>query len=203
MTAPHPSGPAVTVRPVRPAEHRATGELVVAAYDAIGWISDGYRRELLDTAARVDAHSSVLVAVPTVAAAATGPLGTVTIVDAASTHFEHAGHGDGGFRALAVAPVAQARGIAGRLLDDVVASARTAGWRRITISTMAWMHGAQRLYARRGFVRRPDLDVRYPSGVGLAYSLDLVPDAAAAFPAPGPVPGQPPWHADVHMPPCG
>jgi poly-gamma-glutamate capsule biosynthesis protein CapA/YwtB (metallophosphatase superfamily) len=38
---------------------------------------------------------------------------------------------------------------------------------RLVIISMHWMTRAHRLYERRyGFVRRPDLDVRFPSGVG-------------------------------------
>jgi len=175
------------VRPVRPAEHDAVGRLTVAAYDAVGRVSDEYRQALTAVADRLDQDTHVLVAVEhdTV-------MGSVTVVGGCSPHFEHRGHGDGGFRMLAVAPHAQGRGVAGRLLDAVLEHAQGHGWRRITITTMSWMQRAHRLYEAAGFARRPDLDVRFASGIGVCYALDLTADAAAHFPPPGPVPDEPP-----------
>ncbi len=182
----------VAVRPVEPAEHAAVGAVVLGAYDEVGRMSPSYRRELADTAARVGEHSTVLVAVD-----AGEVLGTVTVVAACSDHFEHPGAGDGGFRALAVAPAAQGRGIGRALVRRALDDGARDGWRRATITTMEWMAGAQRLYEQLGFERRADLDVRFPTGVGYAYACDLVPDASAAFPAPGPVPPTPPWYEDA------
>lgn len=177
----------VAVREVRADEHTAVAALTVAAYDRVGRVSDEYRATLGDVAARQDPDTRVLVAV------ADGEvLGSVTVVGGCSQHFEHAGHGDGGFRMLAVAPGVQGRGVGRALLGAALHHGRDAGWRRLVITTMAWMDGAQRLYESHGFTRRPDLDVRFRAGVGLAYQHDLVPDAAAAFPAPGPVPDEPP-----------
>lgn len=179
--------PAVTIRPCRAPEQELVGRLVVAAYDEVGRVSEEYRATLADVADRIGAGSDVLVAVDGDAV-----LGSVTVVAASSEHFEHGPHGDGGCRMLAVAPDAQGRGVGHALLDAVLDHARGEGWRRLVLTTMEWMHGAQRLYEQAGFVRRPDLDVRYASGVGLCYALDLVDDAAAHFPAPGPVPDEPP-----------
>lgn len=44
-----------------------------------------------------------------------------------------------------------------------------------------------------GFVRGPDLDVRFPGGAGLTFTCDLAADAGRHFPAAGPVPSEPPW----------
>jgi ribosomal protein S18 acetylase RimI-like enzyme len=183
-----------TIRPVRPEEHEAVGTLVLVAYDEVGAMSAGYRRQLADTAGRIGDGATVLVAVDATL------LGTVTLVTSGSPHFEHEGHGDGGIRMLAVAPAAQGRGVGTSLVEHVVEHGRQHGWRRIALTTMEWMHGARRLYERLGFDRRPDLDVRYPAGTGHAYTLDLIPDAAAWFPPPGPVPDEPPWYEDVERP---
>lgn len=177
----------IEVRPVRAHERDAVGKLTLAAYDAVGRVSDEYRTSLADVAGRQDDESVVLVAVED-----DRVLGSVTVVSACSDHFEHGSHGDGGFRMLAVDPAAQGRGVARALLAATVAHARDHGWRRLTITTMEWMHGAQAMYDRAGYVRRPDLDVRFGSGVGLGYQLDLAHDAADHFPAPGPVPDEPP-----------
>ncbi len=177
----------IEVRPVRDDEHRQVGDLVVAAYDAVGRVSDDYRQALRDVAGRQDEESTVLVAVEDGTV-----LGSVTVVSSCSAHFEHGRHGDGGFRMLAVAPEAQGRGVGQALLTATLQHARAAGWRRCAITTMTWMTTAQAMYERAGFTRRPDLDVRFASGVGLGYQVDLVDDAATHFPAPGPVPEEPP-----------
>lgn len=177
----------IGVREARPEDHEVVAALTLAAYDAVGRVSDEYRLTLTDVAGRQDTWTRVLVAVED-----DRVLGSVTVVGSSSQHFEHVGHGDGGFRMLAVAPVAQGRGVGRALLDAALSHARDAGWRRLVITTMAWMHGAQRLYEANGFTRRPDLDVRFRAGVGLAYQRDLSPDAEAAFPEPGPVPDEPP-----------
>lgn len=177
----------VEVRPVRPEEHEAVGDLTLAAYDQLGAVSTDYRERLRDVAARQDDHTRVLVAVED-----DHVLGSVTVVGAASEHFEHAGHGDGGFRMLAVAPSAQGRGVGQALLAAALGHARAHGWRRLVITTMAWMNTAQAMYEASGFVRRPDRDVRFSSGVGLCYALDLTDGAGDHFPAPGPVPDEPP-----------
>lgn len=184
----------IAVRPVEPDEHELVGALTVAAYDRLGDVSDSYRATLADVAARTGAGTNVLVAV--------GPdgsvLGTVTVVDAAGEHFEHAAHGDGGMRMLAVAPAAQGRGIGGLLVDAALDQARAAGWRRVVLSSLPWMPAAHRVYQARGFVRRPDLDVTFPSGTGLAFALDLVRGAADAFPPPGRIPDVPPAYDAPH-----
>lgn len=185
------------VRPVRAEEHAATGAAVLAAYDAVGRMSAGYRDELADTAARDGAGSTVLVAVDGSDLERPDVLGTITVVAGCSAHFEHPGAGDGGFRALAVVPGEQGRGVGRALVEAAIARGRDDGWRRLVITTMEWMHGAQRLYERMGFDRRADLDVRFPTGVGHAYALDLSPLAGAVFPAPGPVADEPPWYEDA------
>lgn len=104
---------------------------------------------------------------------------------------------DAGFRLLAVAPQARGRGVAGLLVQACIDAARAAGARRIGIYSMDFMDTALRLYERLGFDRRPDLDVEFPSGRGRALTIDLVDDAAAHFPPPGPPASPPPWYTDV------
>lgn len=177
----------IAVRPVTGADHAAVGRLTVAAYDAVGRVSDDYRDALRDVAGRQDPDTSVLVAVDDGQV-----VGSVTVVSACSVHFEHGDHGDGGFRMLAVDPAAQGRGVGRALLDAALDHARRKGWRRLAITTMEWMSGAHRMYEAAGFVRRPDLDVRFASGVGICYALDLTEDADEHFPPAGPVPDEPP-----------
>ena len=175
------------IRPVRPDEHAAVGRLTQDAYDAVGSVSAAYRAALADVAARIDHDTTVLVAID-----GGEVVGSVTVVGACSEHFEHGRHGDGGFRMLAVAPSAQGRGVGRSLLEAVLARARDRGWRRLAITTMPWMEAAHAMYEAAGFSRRPDLDVRFSTGVGLCYVADLTEDADEHFPPPGPVPDEPP-----------
>lgn len=176
----------IEVRPVREDEHEAVGALTLAAYDRVGTIGAAYRQDVRDVAGRLDDETTVLVAVD-----GGEVLGAVTVVSGCSRHFEHAGHGDGGFRMLAVAPEVQGRGVGSALVEATLDHARAAGWNRLVITSMEWMPTAHGMYARRGFVRRPDLDIRFSSGVGHVFALDLTPDAASLFPPPGPVPAEP------------
>lgn len=54
-------------------------------------------------------------------------------------------------RGLAVAPAAGGRGVGTRLVDAVVAQARTRGARKVTLRVLAPNAVARRLYARCGF----------------------------------------------------
>lgn len=185
----------LTVRPIRPDEHATVGALLVTAYDAVGPFSDRYRSFLEDPDQWVDGATAVWVA----ADEDDRPIGVVAFVLPGDEEFEggHPQAGDAGFRFLAVAPDAQGRGAGGALVDRCVAEARARSCHRIAIHSMSFMTAAHALYLARGFDRRPDLDVRFPSGIGYAFTLDLTPDAAVHFPPPGPVPDEPPWFEDA------
>ncbi len=180
----------VVVRPVRPLEHEAVGRLTVIAYDAVGRMTEEYRAKLWDTAIRVSSGAHVLVAVVDGRV-----LGSATYVD--GPLIENPAAGDAEFRMLAVDPVAQGRGVGEALVQACLERARARGRARVAIYSMAFMPAAHRLYARLGFVRRPDRDVVFPSGLGFALQRDLTPDAAARFAPPGPVPEHPPWYTDL------
>lgn len=180
------------IRPVRPGEHALAGEIVLAAYDAAGQIEGPYRETIRDTGARVAAGSQVWVAV-----ADDVLLGTVTFTDRDDPNFEDDGHGDCGFRMLGVAPDAQGRGVGRALVGACIDAAVGAGRDRLAIYSLEWMTAAHRLYGAMGFVRRPDRDVMFPAGVGMAFHRDLTARAVTRFPPPGPVPDAPPWYLDV------
>ena len=184
-----------TIRTMRPDDHARVGRLLVAAYDAVGRFDDRYRGFLGDPARWAAGCTEALVAVDD----ADQPIGCVGFVLPGDEEFEgiEPPAGDAGFRFLAVAPDAQGSGAGAALVDAVVDRARAHGCRRLAIHTMAFMTGAHRLYAAKGFVHRHDLDVVFPTGLGYAMTLDLVPDAPDHFAPPGPVPDEAPWFEDA------
>lgn len=180
-------------------EASAVGALTLAAYDRYGTITGRYRDFLADPSHRLDS-CEVLVATLTGPDGGTRLAGTVSYVVPGDREWEHTDPpaGDAGFRILAVAPEVEGQGIGTALVEACLDRARTQGRRRLLLTTMAWMTRAHVLYEQRfGFTHRPDLDRTFPSGVGFVYALDLTDDAAEHFPAPGPVPAEPPWFEDV------
>lgn len=153
----------VRIRPAREAELAAVGALTVDGYDSEGYLlrDDGTRDEgyaaWLGDAARRSQEAVVLVAADDDDAL----LGTVTWCPPGSRNREVAVHDhQGELRTLAVAPAARGRGVGGALVDRCLAEARSAGLSEVALSSLPMMTPAHRLYAARGFVRRPELDWR-------------------------------------------
>lgn len=195
---PRPDGAAptgrVVIRSLVPADADRVGALTLAGYDRYGRIDGPYRDHLGDPRRRIDRCTAVLVA------ELDGEVvGTVTFVLPGDEEWEGRAEpaGDAGFRMLAVDPRLEGRGVGRALVAACIDLARRHRRRRVVIVTMAWMDRAQRLYAGLGFVRRPDLDVRFPSGVGYVLTLDLTADADRHFPAPRAVPDPLPWFTEV------
>ena len=186
---------------MRAGEAADVGALTLAAYDRYGHITGRYRAFLGDPARRVGSCTALLVATWQPQPGAAPQLaGTVTYVTPGDPEWEHTvpPAGDAGFRILAVAPELEGHGVGTRLVAACIDRASDEGRRRLLLTSMSWMTRAHVLYEQRfGFVRRPDLDRTFPSGVGFVYALDLTADAAAHFPPPGPVPDDPPWFEDV------
>jgi ribosomal protein S18 acetylase RimI-like enzyme len=188
------------VRPMRRDEAARVGALTLAAYDRYGTIEGDYRAFLGDPLRRLDRCTALLVATVPGPGGDDEVVGTVTYVEPTDPEWEDRPqrHGDAGFRVLAVDPAHEGRGVGSALVDACFDLARSAGAHRMLITSMSWMERAHDLYVRRyGFVRRPDLDVRFPSGTGVILARDLTDDAAERFPAPGPTPPTPPWYEDV------
>jgi ribosomal protein S18 acetylase RimI-like enzyme len=163
----------LTVRPVRPDEHAALGELTVAAYRAVPGetISPGYEDTLRDVAARSD-ESDVLVAVD----GAGTVLGGITYVRGTGRYAEFEGEDEAGIRMLAVSPAAQRGGVGRRLVQECVDRAAAAGKARIVLHTTEAMLAAQSLYGSFGFERAPERDLMAPPSLRLiAYVLELTP----------------------------
>jgi len=148
------------------------GEIVVAAYDAVGALEgdDEYVPELRDVARR--AREAVVFAALDEAGGA--PLGCVTYVPGPDNAWaEHLGDGEASIRMLAVDPAAQGRGVGTALMEACLKRARAEGRRAIFLHSLPVMTGAQRIYDRLGFRRAPERDWVFPDFLLLGFVLDL------------------------------
>ena len=163
----------VTVRPAHVDELSEVGDLTVAAYDADGHLvpDDPYVARLRDTASRAreaELYVATLVDLPDRLA------GTVTFCPEGSAWREIAGPGEGEFRMLGVAPEARRRGVAEALVITCLERSRELGYTAVVLSSLPEQRAAQRIYARLGFRRTPDLDWSPMPDVDLlAFRLDL------------------------------
>jgi GNAT superfamily N-acetyltransferase len=161
----------VEIRPPRPEEYAAAGEVTVRAYEADGHLADdvGYDAMLRDVSRRVE-KAEVLVAVD----GAGEVVGTVTVVHPGSEYAEVSRSGELEFRMLAVAPSARGRGVGEALIKAVFDRARALGLRRVVLSSVDRMHSAHRLYERLGFTRLAERDWRpFPHISLIAYQIDF------------------------------
>jgi ribosomal protein S18 acetylase RimI-like enzyme len=159
------------VRPARPEDFDAIARLSVAAYRADGQITDEseYAKTLADVSTRAEA-GELLVAVTEGAV-----VGSVLFVLPGSPYAELSRPGEAEFRMLAVDPAAQRRGVGEALARACLDRAAELGCRAVVISTRDFATAAQRLYARLGFVRAPELDWSPAPGIDLlGLRLDLI-----------------------------
>jgi ribosomal protein S18 acetylase RimI-like enzyme len=174
-----------TIRPARPAEFAALGEVTAQAYLADGLLdfadADPYLDKLRNVRSRAE-HTEVLAAV---ADADCEVLGGVAFVAPGSPYADVAGPGEGEFRMLAVAPAARRRGVAEALVRACLDRARERGLERLLLSTHPKMLTAHRLYARLGFVRVPGRDWAPVPGATL-WVFAAGPDGGPPGTAPGP-----------------
>lgn len=146
------------MRPARPEEYAAAGDVTVRAYLAGGFVSPGssYVDRLRDAAARA-AAGVLLVAVDEATGDVVGTAALFTS-DAGPDWAEHAGPGEAVLRMLAVAPEARRRGVGRLLTVAAVEEARDRGCRRLLLSTQHAMTAAHALYESLGFRRAPERD---------------------------------------------
>ena len=164
---PVPAG--ITIREAAEPELVAAGEAVRAAYAADGHAAGPYLDVVADAWARAR-DAEVAVAVDD----AGQVVGSVTFALPGSPWAEVSRAGEAEFRMLGVLPSHRGTGIGAALLEWCVARAQTAGLERLVLSSASSMEAAHRLYLRRGFTRRPELD--WSPGPGaelLAFSLEL------------------------------
>ncbi len=184
----------VRIRELGRDDHDPVGRLLLEAYDRTGRFEQSYREFLRHPELWAPGATAVFVA------ERDGRVeGVAALTLPGDREFEAPLRraADCGLRFLAVDPPAQGKGAGRALVRACLDTARARGCRRMVIHSMSFMSAAHRLYEREGFVRRPDLDVRFPSGVGYAFARDLADDAPDHFPPPGPVPRDPPWFEDL------
>ncbi|MEC3973811.1 GNAT family N-acetyltransferase [Amycolatopsis sp. H20-H5] len=160
-----------TIRPPKPEELAAAGEVTVEAYVDGGLLTmdNGYEHELRDTARRVEL-AELLVAVDTGGEV----LGSVTIASPGTEYAELSHEGELEFRMLAVSPAARGRGVGEALTRAVLARGREIGACRVVLCSLDSMKPAHRLYERIGFTRLPDRDwTPFPGVTLIAYGLTL------------------------------
>jgi GNAT superfamily N-acetyltransferase len=148
-------------------EGDAVGVLTERVYRDGGFVGDDYAAELRDGESRVRDATVVV-------AQLDGRLvGSVTAALPGTPYSEIALPQDLEVRMLAVADDVRRRGIADALMEAVEAMARQRGLAGVILSTAPAMHGAHRLYERRGYVRRPERDWDVDGLRLLACGLDL------------------------------
>ncbi|MEV8515146.1 GNAT family N-acetyltransferase [Dactylosporangium sp. NPDC051484] len=161
----------IRIRPVAPSEYEAAAALGEAAYSHDYQISEDYRANIRDVAARAAEHE-VWVAVDAVDAL----LGTVATPRPGRHIGELARAGELDFRLLAVAPQARRHGVGRLLVVHVIELARQRGAVRVVMNSGPEMTAAHRLYAELGFRRLPDRETRLVAGRRLyAFGLDIQP----------------------------
>lgn len=159
------------VRRLLPTDDTArAGRLVQRAYFAL----DGYPHDDEFDAALADVRARMADTDVVVAIDQEGIVGCLTFVtDVDNEHAEHDDPGASTFRYFGVDPAAQGRGVGEAMVRWVIDETQRLGHQRIRIHTLESMPGAQRLYARLGFVREPMSDENWDGIIGLAYVLHL------------------------------
>ena len=160
------------IRPARPDEYDAIGELSVRVYLAEGYTrtDSRYNTVLRDVAPRAE-RAELMVAVDD----ADRIVGTVTYAGLGSPYAEHVSTAEeASFRMLVVDPTARGQGVGEALVRWCIDRARATGVRHLRLSTQAGMAAAGRIYLRLGFVRTPERDWSPEPGVDLiTYELQL------------------------------
>ncbi|MFJ8161027.1 GNAT family N-acetyltransferase [Streptomyces sp. NPDC096136] len=161
------------IRTAREDEYARLGEITGRAYSGDGLLDldedDRYLNVLRDVAGRAG-DGDVLAAVRDGQV-----LGGVTFAAPGSRLADIAGPHDAEFRMLAVAAGARGQGVGEALVRACAERARALeGVTALVLSTQPAMRGAQRIYARLGFVRTPERDWSpVPEVPLLTYRLEL------------------------------
>jgi GNAT superfamily N-acetyltransferase len=161
----------VEIRRLLPDDDAAlAGRIVQEAYFALPGYphEEAYDRLLGDVAGR--AHE-----VDVVVATVDGELvACLTFAgDPSNPHHEFDDADSATFRYFGVSPTVQGRGVGEAMVQWCIDEATRLGRRRLHIHTLECMTGAQRLYERMGFVRRPEGDEHWGDVFGMAFVREL------------------------------
>ena len=160
----------LSVRPVRPDEHDAVGDLTARVYRDESFSSPDYEPHLRDVASRT-ASATVLVAVD-----GEQLVGAVTVATRGGEWAEQSAPGEAVIRMLVVDPAVRGSGAGEALVRACLETARQDGCTLVRLSSQDTMHAAHRLYERLGFVRTPSFDWSPEPGLQLrTYALPLAP----------------------------
>jgi ribosomal protein S18 acetylase RimI-like enzyme len=146
------------LRPVRPDEYDALGEITLRAYrELFGQPLGSYGSELLDVERR-DRDSEVFVAVDDDDDEHRIVGGVTYVPGPGRTMSEFIDPDAAGIRMLAVDPSRQGEGAGLALTNWCIERARSAGRRRVVLHSTPIMTTAHGIYERLGFMRSPQLD---------------------------------------------
>ena len=166
---PFPDSAALAVDRAVAADFGAIADLTVRVYLDEQLASERYAVQLADVAGRADRSELLVVrgvdgrGVASVALVLDGDFGEITESD-----------DEAAFRMLAVDPAVRGRGVGELLVRACLDRARTAGKRRMVLSTDPRMAAAHRLYERLGFTRLPERDWSPVPGIDLiVYAREL------------------------------
>lgn len=163
------AGKGLSIRLMRPQEQAEVAGMLLAAYRADYDVDDDYSKDIADVAGRAKSLD-VWVAVDRERDELVGSITTPRLGESIS---EIALPGEMDLRLLGVAPSARGRGVATALMSHVVELARTRGASSVMLVTGEQMVGAQRLYDRVGFMRRPERDFDAYGTRLLCFTFDL------------------------------
>lgn len=160
----------ILIRLVRPAEHEAVAESLLAAYEHDYEIGDAYRRALRDVPARARAHETWVA----VDRADGRVLGSVVTGRPGELITPIGRPGELDFRFLGVDPSARRRGLGRLLVEHVLTLARLRGATRVVMNSGGRMYAAHALYRAMGFaVLDERVRVRDDGHVSLAFGIDV------------------------------
>jgi ribosomal protein S18 acetylase RimI-like enzyme len=166
------------VRPARPDEYGALGQVTYAAYANDYSVSDDYAYELLHPEERLSEYEIWLAENPVTAEL----LGTVSTLRPGIDLDGRVRAGELYFRLLGVSPTARRRGIGARLTVFTLDLARRRGLHTVVLNSRADMRGAHALYRSLGFHHDEVRDFPFDDG-GHEYTVFTFTHPVSSLPA--------------------
>lgn len=166
------------IRPLKPADIEAAGDLAFAAWDSLDEQPDA-ARTYMGSPSKVQDDVAERLATSVMLGAWLGDRLSGVVNYTSGPDDPYAEYSDidaAGIRMLGVGLDARGRGVGAALIHACIERARSEGKTVLVLHTSPWMHAAQRLYPRLGFHRAPERDFTpKPEIPLLGYTLDLKP----------------------------